>query len=377
MKLLIKEIVSKVFPTESLATWDTGKISLENKFLAIFGQEELRWIIPQNPQYGLPVLQQWRPYGALSYLKWMILLFLYRIGKLEKLPGVHSFGIIQAVNSNWQHLGKIRKKLIPTIYVGTPGSTRKAIAFLSDRDTNNLYGIAKVPLETKAANRILQEIDTLTCLAAEKPNLAPRKLFCDRDRGIAVQTPILGKPVTKGLSVAHLEWLSSLVIPKATTSISEQAVKLRERLKTLSNFNLGDYQLFDEVISSLNNSTPLPLTWVHGDFAPWNLKWIEPQKIAVLDWEEARPNGLPLQDLFHYFYIQSHLLQPNPHLLDCLFKMPIVVKYLQSLEIDRSCYEQLAKFYLADSWIRSIEKQDFSYATFVIKEITYFRENKI
>ena len=367
----INQIISQVFPQEASLIEDASQTKIQERFWLVSGNNALRWIIPQNSKYGLPILKQWRPYGSLSNLKWRTLITLYRLGKLDKLPGVSSLGVVDGFTENWQHLGnQNQQSLVPTIYVGTPSPTRKAVAFLLDSETKKLCGVAKVPLGTKAAARIIKEIDTLTCLATEKPNLAPRKLFLSRDRGIGVQTPITGNPVAKELSTAHLEWLSRLLVPDKTTSISEQVKILKQQLLRLTDFDLREYKIIEQEISTLNNSTPLPVTWVHGDFAPWNLKWIAPQKLAVLDWEEARADGLPLQDLFHYFYIQSYLLQPNANFLERTFAMPSVSEHLQSWGIDWACYLQLAKFYLVESWIRSTEKGDLDYATFAASELS-------
>jgi hypothetical protein len=38
---------------------------------------------------------------------------------------------------------------------------------------------------------------------------------------------------------------------------------------------------------------------VHGDFAPWNCSIVGSSRLALWDWEDARP-GLPLEDLFHW-----------------------------------------------------------------------------
>lgn len=367
----IDQIISQVFPQQATIIKDASQAKIQERFWLVSGNNALRWIIPQNSKYGLPILKQWRPYGSLSHLKWRTLITLYRLGKLDKLPGVSSIGVADGFSKNWQHLGNHRQqKLIPTIYVGTPSLTRKAVAFLLDSDTRKLCGVAKVPIGSKAADRIIREIDTLTCLAQEKPDLAPRKLFLARDRGISVQTPINGDPVAQKLSSAHLEWLSRLLVSGKTTSICEQVKILKQQLLALTNFDLREYKIIEREISSLNNSTPLPVTWVHGDFAPWNLKWIAPQKLAALDWEEARTDGLPLQDLFHYFYIQSYLLQPNVRILERIFAMPSVSKYLKSWGIDWACYLQLAKFYLIDSWIRSTQKEDLDYATFATLELS-------
>lgn len=48
-----------------------------------------------------------------------------------------------------------------------------------------------------------------------------------------------------------------------------------------------------------SHSFPRPLS--HRDLAGWNLFFCENGKLGILDWEFARFNHLPFQDLFHYF----------------------------------------------------------------------------
>ena len=58
------------------------------------------------------------------------------------------------------------------------------------------------------------------------------------------------------------------------------------------------------------DGSPLNSGSTHGDFAPWNLLksksgWV------LLDWEEARSDGVPFWDLFH-FLVQGHALLRRP-----------------------------------------------------------------
>ncbi len=50
----------------------------------------------------------------------------------------------------------------------------------------------------------------------------------------------------------------------------------------------------------------------HGDCAPWNLLRV-PDGWVLIDWEEARPDGPPFFDLFHYV-VQAHVLLGRPSL---------------------------------------------------------------
>jgi len=52
----------------------------------------------------------------------------------------------------------------------------------------------------------------------------------------------------------------------------------------------------------------VPLTIVHGDFAPWNLR-LSHGKLSAFDWEYGEPHGLPLLDEMHYRLQTGWLLE--------------------------------------------------------------------
>ena len=367
---LIKLIIERVFPKGSKLLQNDNQVPLEERFWVIGNHKGSRWIIPQNPQHGVSILRQWRPYGTVSYLKWQFLLAVYQLGQLQKLPGITSIGIAGAAAQDWQHMGFTELFLVPLIYIGSPGPKRKAVVSLVDKQKSNLIGIAKVPLAHKATAMILQEAQTLTRLAPEKPGLAPNLMYVNPQTGIAVQTPREGKPTGTRLTSAHLPWFSSVSIPNQQTSLQEHINQLQQRIATLSSIEAGMSTNLARILEIIDDFTPLPSVWVHGDFTPWNLKWSKDLSLMAVDWEEAQPNGLPLQDLFHYQYIQSHLIKKKPNLLEMTRKQPLVSQYLSSLGIDRTRYEKLALFYLADSWLRCQEREDWSFATFLAAEIS-------
>jgi Phosphotransferase enzyme family len=378
--MLIEQIVDRVFPTATTLVWNAAEVPPVERFWVVGGPKGPRWIIPELHQYGLPVLSQWRPYGASSYLKWQLLLCAYRAGQLHRLPNLVSIGISGASTSNWQHLGGNEDRIfIPTIYIGTPGITRKAVVAAIDLQQQTVFGVAKIPLEPGATANIVREAEILTALATAKPDIAPELLYFDRDRGITVQTAVPGKLVGKHLTKAHLAWLDRLYIPDRTTSLQEQSAKLRQRIvgeASLQETRLPDLppppsSLLERLLKEIDDSTAFPATWVHGDFAPWNLKWTGHRTLAAIDWEESQPNGLPLYDLFHYHYIQSYLLSRKSNILSKIWGNPLLAEYFSSLNINYSRFEKLALFYLANIWARSIENNKLDDAAFFITEISH------
>ena len=83
----------------------------------------------------------------------------------------------------------------------------------------------------------------------------------------------------------------------------------------------------------------LPAVWVHGDFAPWNFRRMDGEKIAVVDWEEASPDSLPLYDLVHFYLIQNFLF--GERRLDPRSYRKAAQEYLKALGIDPVLHNRL------------------------------------
>ncbi len=366
---LIKLIIDQVFPPKTKLIINEKKVPAESKFWLIDSKKGTRWIIPQNPRYGISILRQWRPYGTISYWKWQLLLIAYWAKILHRLPNVTSIAIVGETDWDWRHLGYEGLNLLPIIYIGTPGPNRKAVVSLIDWEDSTLIGVAKVPLTDNATVKILQEAEILSSLATEKPGLAPQLLHINTEKGIAVQAVKEGKLTKASLTSAHISWFSRAEIPHLQTSLQEQVQSLKKRLAILDWIDPQMRSNLNHLLEKIEDPTPLPSTWVHGDFTPWNLKWSSDRRLQAVDWEEAKYNGLPLQDLFHFQYIQSHLLQEKKNLLETTRKQPLVSEYLDSQGIDRTKYNKLAHFYLVESWLNCQEREDWSYADFLAAEI--------
>ena len=115
----------------SMMGWKPVQMS---RFWMISGKGgEPRWILPHDPKYALPFLQQWRPYDFRSRITWQCLMMAYQGKRLDCVPGVVPLRIIVPEKSNWEHLGwSLARPPVAVIYVGTPGPNRKAVLGLID-----------------------------------------------------------------------------------------------------------------------------------------------------------------------------------------------------------------------------------------------------
>lgn len=64
-----------------------------------------------------------------------------------------------------------------------------------------------------------------------------------------------------------------------------------------------------DMISHKIKKAQILLGLIHGDFKPWNITYGEP--LLFYDFEEARQNGLPLEDIFN-FIIDSDIIYVSP-----------------------------------------------------------------
>ncbi len=266
---LAAEIVSKLFPPGSTAIQDAREIPPQSRFYVIPGRDGPRWIVPWRAKFGLAVLAAWRPYRPASRIRWAAVLAAYRAGCLQALPGVTTFGV--EADSSWSHLDWTEEPPTPTIYVGTPGPTRKAVAFLSSSGARKPTRVAKVPLGPRAGAAILREAAVLERLAVEKPGLAPHVLFIDHGGGRAVQEAVLGLAGGRRFKPAYLLWLAGLRREGATTSLSTHVARLTEEVSGLS----AESEKAEDILAHLgrlDEPHELPAVLTDGEFEPWNLR---------------------------------------------------------------------------------------------------------
>lgn len=277
----------------------------------------------------------------------------YRSGQLRLVPGVVGVGV--AWNKNWDHLGWIDEKSpVPVIYIGTPGPARKAVAHLVDASTRKPVAVAKVPLGARAAENILHEADILQLLKQEKPGVAPAIKSVNRAIGVSLQNFIGGQTSSRTLTQSHIDWLAGLSMPGTEVSLRGRAESLGKLLSRSE--GLGDKRRYwlERILERLDDPTPLPAFWVHGDFAPWNLRRVDEGKLVAVDWEEARQAGLPGTDLIYFCLIQDFLFCRNTP--DKTWRR--IREFLQS---------SLARSYMEK--IRLVKKIETSIVLFILVEM--------
>ncbi len=340
----VQLILNKVYEDVLFESHEKTKWEIVGcRFAVISGNNGPRWIVPIDQSFGNNVLSQWQPYGYSSLIKWYIIRLLYRFGGISKIPGIYECSHVVLNNLN---LPKQHKKIVPVIYVGTPGSQQKAVVTLVDTKDCKSIAVMKVALGENARISLLHEAKILRSLSELDVKNVPLLLSCDENSGRTWQSLVTGKLSLRKLTRYHINWLLDLPSSSKTTSFDEQNVILNQLLeKEAGNFSKGQLKILTTSINTIKGHNQIPLVLVHGDFVPWNLKQCSTKKLAAIDWEDAILEGLPLWDLCHFYFIQAYLFHEKNSILQFV-SSPLIKRYLEVLNIKNNDQYLLILLYL-------------------------------
>jgi len=332
--------------------------------------DQPRWLIPAHGGNLHPILAAWSPYRVSSRLKWSAIRAANRMGTLQALPYVKTIQLGDANEVDWLAVGWTRASPpVPLIYVGTPGPCQKAVIHLVDPTSGNCDAIVKVPLCFGAKDAIVRDACTLGVLAGEDYSFAPRLMHLDRRRGIATQQFLPGKSGSRRFRPEYFALLGSLVLRDEPTNIAERAAAWHEALSSLT--RKTDLELMRAALAELCDDHSLPSCWVHGDFAPWNIRQNTYCAAALIDWEEAERGGLPLQDAYHFLHMQDFLFgaRPTTHTAD-------VELFARTFGIAPAQCRTLEIAYLVRSHLKCSSNRQTQRADFLLKTLAPLVRNR-
>ncbi len=333
---------------------------MRQDFFVLSRNGQPRWLLPARQRKLDSVLASWSPYRLGSRLRWRAVRAANRIGCMSLLPGLTVSTISDLDRIDWNSLGwNSDDAPVPAVYLGTPGPARKAAIHLLDSASGVCQVIVKVPINDGARAAILREADVLISLASECFTFSPHLLSVDRDRGISAQTFLSGAPSSRRLRPEYLRLLHALRLPGETTSIAEHAATLQEQLLWSATSD-RDLVTINAALSHLCDADPLPAFWIHGDFAPWNIKH-SLEGPALLDWEDARRGGLPLQDAFHFLHIQDYLFGRRP-----ASHAEKLTHFAHELGVSATQCRTLEIAYLAHSYLQRLTQQQQQHSGFLL-----------
>src|ERR1700739_251548 len=360
--LTTADVVAKVF----LERRSSGRsYAAEDCGTHIISQDgEPRWIIVGAPSKALPVLSSWAPWKTGSRIRWNAVRMAAGMNLLPKMPGVQNTAM-PIDTFYWRaNLSCFPKHWSAVIHVGSPSHSRKAILFLIENG-KRVVSAGKIPLVQGAAEAILNEADMLDLLS--RFDYLPRVLFRDRDRGVAAQSWLIGKPGSRGFSQAHLDLLKSLARANGPARVSDPRGGLRGSLQA-SDLPF-DRSVLARALEVLDCDLQLRRFVEHRDFAPWNLKWIRKDVLGLLDWEWAVPDGLPWQDACRHFYIDDVHFGGSGQVWDALQGSELLLRYRREFEIPLRALSALTMRYLLRELLMEWEGRNEWLADYAFRQI--------
>ncbi|HVJ07406.1 MAG TPA: phosphotransferase [Acidisarcina sp.] len=202
--------------------------------------------------------------------------------------------------------------------------------------------VAKVPLAEEASGAILNEATILRRL--HPLGDLPEVLFQDEQHGIAAQTWLEGKAVSRTFEVAHIDLLSRLAQEDESVRLCDFQSSIAANLDKLD-LPL-DRSRLGQALDLMDSEEKLPAFIEHRDFTPWNLKRLRSGHFGLLDWEWAVEKGLPWQDICRFFYEQDFLFQGPGKVWETLSSHPLLRTYLRRFDIPADTLPGLTMHYL-------------------------------
>ncbi|HUI84627.1 MAG TPA: aminoglycoside phosphotransferase family protein [Candidatus Binatia bacterium] len=275
------------------------------------------------------------------------------------MPHVRTVELADAHEIDWRAVGWKRPGApAPLIHVGTPGPRQKAVIHLADPASGECDAIVKVPLTPGARDAIIREAAVLEMLAGEGYTCAPHVLRVHCERDLAAQQFLPGMPAQRRPISDYYALLRSLMLHDEYTNIAEQVTAWHEP------FHVPDRQLMASVGAELADAVRLPACWVHGDFAPWNIRTLPGGQPALIDWEDAARGGLPLHDAWHFLHMQDFLFRGRP-----AAHFPDLGAFGRGLGLSWRQCRKLEIAYLARSYARCVSEGEHRRAEFLHKTL--------
>lgn len=205
-------------------------------------------------------------------------------------------------------------------------STRKVLFFLTAPDQQTPSYIVKMTRDPAFNVRLENEYQALATLYARgvgSPETLPQPLFCGHHAALAIvgESIIAGEPFAKKTQrkancpalQAAIHFLVTLGTATADSTaatprqVAQALQTLFSRFQAIYSLTPAHAAFLAEQIQQISNcAAAFPLVFQHGDPGPWNMLVTPSGQVAVLDWEAAEAQGMPLWDLF--YFLRSYAL---------------------------------------------------------------------
>jgi hypothetical protein len=302
----------------STAALQEAGFSYIRRFAIMPSLAKARWFIPlDNPSVASAGFSLYTPARASARVKRMLI----RLAAHTRLPFWYHDHICIAQRSApavEQAIGALfpGRQLRLAISSGAPEPARNRKASLAViEQSGEVLAFGKLAGSELSHRLVRQEAKAITTVnaALHCDSCAPKLLYANEVNNtfLALQTPLRGSVTPARWTPAHARFLEALRVGPVTCATEIPLVAtLGSRLSALATAREELANCLRSTLAALR-STRLPVTIVHGDFAPWNLRERNGQ-LAAFDWEYARVDGVPLLDQTHFVLQVGYLLNDWP-----------------------------------------------------------------
>ncbi len=348
----------------SVTQYGNSRTLIDQQVQIIYQAGSPRWILSVDAKKVVPAIRGWRPFKLSSRLRWTVVVTAAKLGKLGNVPGVASAKVCWNPEYWRTNLPGFDYHWGTATYIGGPSPTRKGVIFFCDGYRVN--AVAKIPMTSAARNAILSEAKMLRHV--QEKVTVPNLLFADYENGIAAQSWIEGKYLSRRFGRLHLELLSRLVEKQRGIRFSDCRKDLDEKLL---NLDLPvERRLLDRMLGLLETDKEMVSCIEHRDFAPWNIRQLADGRTSLIDWEWGIEVGLPWQDVCRFFYIPDYLFQERKNIWALLTRHHLLKEYCRRFELDRKQILGLTAYYLIRSACEDVLEGNFDRATYLAQKMS-------
>ena len=287
------------------------------------------------------------------------------------LPDAHPAAWLREGWARWG-LGPVPERLSTLLVTGGPRSVSKVVLLAFAEPSRTPLVAIKAPRVAAAAAGIRREAAALEAVARRRSGSVPgvpRLLFRREIDGVPFvgETALDGRPLEitlvrgtfRAWATKVTDWLAALAEAGPALPATHWRAAIVE--PTLAAFiaafgGVVDRGLLREAEGMLRQLGDLPPVIEQRDFGPWNLLVTAEGELAVLDWESAAVEGLPLLDLLYFFAyasfnvdraktlerrIASYRRSLDPSSSTGSVRRECLARYLDALGLDPACLAPL------------------------------------
>ena len=206
------------------------------------------------------------------------------------------------------------------LWAGGDYSSRKLLFFLFNGTSDNPEYLVKMVRSSAFNRRLENELHALRSLNEMQigdPDVLPQAVFYGHPHNLAMvgETVIDGLPFRERTEwspdcpylSAAIDWIGTLGVCTAATSaatspqVADVLDTLFSRFEAIYDLTPSQHDFLVRQIATVRTSpAPFPLVFQHGDPGPWNMLVTPDGRVALLDWESAEAQGMPLWDLLYF-----------------------------------------------------------------------------